>query len=265
MTRAAIDALRSEREAVLGVCRSLSADEWVAPSDCAGWSVQDVIAHMASIYHPTLSLLKAFRPNSGAEDGNEVLVAERRGWSHERQLAEYETWTGRALHLLGLLQREPIARARIPLADLGSYPAHWMANAAFFDHYTHLRVDILAPIGPIDRPRPEPDPPQLEPAIAWMLLVLPHLARESLAWLDDPVQLRLVGPGGGVWTIRRPSTNGGLRVVPSESPGAAVTIVSTTPEFVIWATKRRGWQTRDVEITGDEKVAERFLDAVHIV
>lgn len=40
------------------------------------------------------------------------------------------------------------------LGDLGTHPMDLIANAFAFDHYTHIRVDVLAPGGPVDRPAP---------------------------------------------------------------------------------------------------------------
>lgn len=40
------------------------------------------------------------------------------------------------------------------LGDLGTHPMDLIANAFAFDHYTHIRVDVLAPGGPVDRPVP---------------------------------------------------------------------------------------------------------------
>jgi uncharacterized protein (TIGR03083 family) len=261
MTSEAVIALGNERREVLELCRSLSDDEWALPSDCAGWSVQDVIAHMASTVHPSLSLLKAFTlPN--VEDANEVLVGQRRSMTPAEQLREYETWSGRSLRFLGMMQRQPLASVPLPLADLGAHQAHWLANAAVFDHYTHLRVDLLRPTGPIDRPAPPSDPMRLRPTIAWLVELLPGLADDSLAWLDAEVDLRLVGPGGGTWAFTRRS--GKLELASSAGDAAAATITSTTPEFVIWSTKRRDWRERDVEIKGDDAIAARVLDAIHI-
>jgi uncharacterized protein (TIGR03083 family) len=262
MTREAVIALGLERREVIRLCRSLSDEEWNLPSDCAGWTVQDVIAHMASTLHPSLSLIKAFL-GPDVEDANEVLVAERRGLSPSEQLAEYETWSGRTLRLLGVVQRQPLASMPAPLGDLGTHPAHWLADAGVFDHYTHLRVDLLQPTGPLDRPVPPSDPMRLRPTITWMLELLPHLSRSSLAWLDDPVDLRLVGPGGGTWGITRRSDR--IELVPGGAGGrAAASIVSTTPEFVVWATKRRDWRERDVDIEGDDTLAARVLDSIQL-
>ena len=50
------------------------------------------------------------------------------------------------------MQAEPTASTRVALADLGTYQMHWLANAYCFDHYCHLRHDLLAPGGPVKRP-----------------------------------------------------------------------------------------------------------------
>jgi uncharacterized protein (TIGR03083 family) len=43
-----LDLARAEREDLLVLLESLSPEEWSKPSLCAGWSVQDVVAHMLS-------------------------------------------------------------------------------------------------------------------------------------------------------------------------------------------------------------------------
>jgi len=262
MTSEALIALGNERREVLKLYRSLDDDEWALPSDCAGWSVQDVLAHLSASFHPTRSLARALR-NPDIEEVNEVLVAERRRRTPGEQLVEYETWAGRAIAVLGLFQRRPFSSLPVPLANLGTHPAHWLANAAVFDHYTHLRVDLLAPFGPIDREPPPSDPLRLRPTIAWMIELVSVLAGPALADLDGEVELRLVGPGGGLWTLEGAVERCRIRRGPALSAAARVT--STTQEFPIWGTKRRDWRTRDVELSGDEDLAEKVVDALHLV
>src|SRR5437870_1676756 len=97
-------ALRIESEHLLTVCRTLTAEEWAAPSACAGWRVQDVVAHLASLAHGSVNPL-AMRPARDAEAMNEKLVAIRRNWSPEQVLTEYETWVGCQTRAFDLLQR----------------------------------------------------------------------------------------------------------------------------------------------------------------
>lgn len=257
-----IDGLRAEREAVLGVCRSLTAEEWELPSDCEGWRVRDVAAHLSSIFHPTLTAFRLLRQGVPFEQLNDRLVDLRRSWPVSDVLAEYERWGARALRLLSLVQRPPVGRLRVPMGELGRHQLRMAANATLFDHFTHLRVDLLQPFGPLDRPVPDPDPVRLRPITSWLLELVPFLCRESLAWLDGPVALRLHGPGGGEWTVSRQEQ--AIEVTAGDSQPVAATVVSTTSELVVWATKRRDWRTRDVEIEGDRDLGERFADSIHL-
>lgn len=43
-----VAALRSERTEMLDFTRSLTDDEWRAPSAAAGWSIADVVGHIAA-------------------------------------------------------------------------------------------------------------------------------------------------------------------------------------------------------------------------
>ena len=67
------------------------------------------------------------------------------------------------------LQEEPTASTMVPLADLGTYPLHMMANAFAFDHYCHLYVDILAPEGPLTIEVDPGNDEMIRPGIEWMI------------------------------------------------------------------------------------------------
>lgn len=47
---AAIEAVRADREALLGICAGLSPAEWQLGSGCEGWSVQDVVSHLGALF-----------------------------------------------------------------------------------------------------------------------------------------------------------------------------------------------------------------------
>src|SRR4051812_24219815 len=198
MSQEAVDALRAEREEVLKLARSLSADEWNAASDCDGWRVQDVITHM------TMGMRQGVDPASvPASDGPDIEqdmelgVTARKDWQPADVLADYEAISAQAIDAFASLQDEPLASSIIPMKNLGSHPMHLVPNAFAFDHYCHLRVDILKPTGPIDRPAPPTDELRLGPTIEWMLAGLPKMCEEALAKVvTAPVQLEISGPGG---------------------------------------------------------------------
>ena len=51
MTASAIGPLETETERARALVVTLSDEEWAASSGCAGWRVQDVVAHMACVFH----------------------------------------------------------------------------------------------------------------------------------------------------------------------------------------------------------------------
>jgi uncharacterized protein (TIGR03083 family) len=263
MSQLAVDGFRAERDAILTVAKSLSEDEWNLPSDCRGWAVRDVFGHMACTLHGVSD--PAFLPDtsSGTEDAMEPPVAERRTWPIEQLVAEYETYSAQAAEAFASVQSPGIAETPLPMGELGTHPMSILPSTFLFDAYCHLRHDVLAPTGPIERPQPPRDEQRLRPTVEWMLAGLPWMCAAALdAIAQRPLTLELSGPGGGTWTIA-PGTE---RVSVSEGAvkDAAATVRSTSHDFVVWGTKRRPWQD-SVEIAGDETYAAAVLDAVKII
>src|ERR1017187_5652054 len=114
MARGAIEALRADREALLAIGARLSDDDWRAGSGCPGWSVQDVVAHMGTLFWAVV--------DPGALPDSTRLAT------------------------LAALESQDFELA---LGDLGTYPAFVLPNAFSFDHYTHIRADLFAPRGPL--------------------------------------------------------------------------------------------------------------------
>src|SRR5207244_7813886 len=131
-----------------------------------------------------------------------------------------------------------------------------------FDGYPHLRADILAPSGSIERPQPERDEQRLRPTVEWMLAGLPWMCADTLAAVVvRPLELTLDGPGGGTWTIAPGGDEG--RVVVSENAGidAAATVHGTDHDFVIWGTRRAPWRDL-VKVEGADAYAAGVLDEI---
>lgn len=268
MTQQAVDALRADREEVLALGASLSEDEWDAPSDCAGWRVQDVIAHMAIVLRQVAEPGSLTPPVPGdVEASQDRLVAERRDWSSSQVMADYEEISARGVEALAGLQAPGIAETAVTIDNLGTHPLHLIANALAFDHFCHLRNDILRPYGPIERPVPPHDELRLGATLDWMLAGLPQMAPDATrVAVDRPFALRLEGPAGGVWTIG-PAGDDGLVEVKEErgdNGAAAAEVRSSTSDFVLWATRRRPWQELDVKVAGDKEYAARVLNAIHV-
>jgi hypothetical protein len=136
-----------------------------------------------------------------------------------------------------------------------------LADAFAFDHYCHLRIDLLQPTGPIVRSLPAADDDLVAPAVGWMLTGIPQMQPGLEKQLIGSIRLVLIGTGGGSWRIAR---GGDAIVVTADDSPADVTVTSSAHDFVLWGTKRTAW--RDAcTVEGDAAVAETFLDALNIV
>jgi len=264
MTAGGLRAASALAEHYAEVVAGLTPDEWARPSRCAGWSVQDLVAHTGSNFRVLVEPPDPSAPApqmETAEELQELLVAQRRGWSRGDVAAEFLEYWGPAVGAMTAMQEEPLASAPITLTDLGTYPMHALADAFAFDLWCHLTVDLLAPTGPVERSRPEATDDVLGPAIGWMLTGLPQMCPSVSAALDRPLGLRLTGPGGGEWTLV-PGEPVLTTVAGLQDP--ATTATSSAADFVLWGTTRTPWRDR-VQVAGDREYAERVLDQVDIV
>lgn len=255
-------AARSVNE-VKEVVSSLSDDEWSLPSGCEGWTVKDLVAHMSSNFR---EVVEPSPPppeplDLPAERVMDLLVEPRKGWSNTEVRDEYLKYCDGAVAVLTALQEEPLSSTVIPLADLGSYPMNQLADAFAFDHYCHLRIDLLQPTGPIARGVAPADDALVAPAVGWMLTGLPQMQPGLEQQLGGAIRLNLTGSGAGSWRIAR---DGNSIAVTADDGPADVTVTSSAHDFVLWGTKRTPWRD-SCTIEGDEAVAATFLDALNIV
>lgn len=258
-----IAAVRKERGDLVAFCRTLSPEEWSAPSRCDGWSVQDVLAHMAAIAHGVFTpWMFKFMAAKNLERNNDGDVETRRSRPPQEVLGEYEKWSSRMVKLLALGQRRPLSKAPFKIGELGVYPMALVASASVFDTHLHLHHDMAPAVG---RTVPSPGPDTMAVVNEWVLAGIPKMCKEALAFMDRPVTITLDGPGGGSWGIV--PTGGGKpgRIQPAPVAGSAATITASPDEFALWATHRRPWRDQDVKIDGDEAYATRFLDAVRVI
>ncbi len=257
MTRAAIDALRAEQARALELIGSLTADEWQAASGCTDWRVQDVVQHMASVFHTIADPATIDGGASGkAETDAEVPVQARKEWTPAQVAAEYAEWSEKGIAALAGLQEPPMADMVVPLADLGSHPMHILGNAIVFDHYCHLRHDIGAAV---ERAAALPrDAAALTATAEWMLAGLPQMCAEALAGCTQGVNLAFtdtgttyaVQPADPHWTV----TEGAEASLP--------TATTTVHDFISWGTKRADWRSMGVSLDG---AAAHTLDAFNVI
>ena len=259
MDRAA--AYRADRADILALLHDLSPDEWTQPSRCEGWTVQDVVSHMSAACHGTFTpwVLKLL-VGKNVEGANNADADKRKTWSPDKVRKEYEAWSKRLAAVHGLLQKPPLRALPFRVADVGTYPSKLITSAFVFDHGLHARYDIATALG---RTMPKPDANRIAVANEWMLAGLGAMSGNRLSWLNQKVQLDLVGPGGGTFTVAQ----GKKKVVatPGANADAAVVIEGPAESFPEWGTGRESWRSTGVAVKGDEELGIRFLDTMRII
>src|SRR5215218_5496127 len=110
-----VEALRSERGHALDLAAGLTPDEWEAPSDCAGWRVRDVYAHMGGVFHGVVDPTEFdLGDDPDPERGLDHMVDKRRMWTVDEVVEEYETFSAQAIDALAGMQEPPLADTPFP-------------------------------------------------------------------------------------------------------------------------------------------------------
>ena len=240
-----IEALQADRAALLEIGAGLSDAQWSAPSGCPGWSVQDLIAHVGTLFwqvvDPATLPDAAGRPT---EQAQEVYVAARRAMSATAVLADYESVSSKALAVLAAFDGQDF---EVPLGDLGTYPAAVLPTAFCFDHYVHIRADLFAPRGPLTWPPPASDALRVGPALDWIEAALPQQNRELLAPLTGAIDIVITGPGA--------------RTIQLGSGAVVAHVTADGGAFIRCVTRRSRWDEADAELQGDERSLQALRSA----
>jgi len=231
-----IDAIGADRTALLRICRGLTAEQWRAPSGCAGWTVQDLVTHLGNLFWLVVDAGQ-LPDTTGVptEHAQQIGVEARRGLSPADVLADYEK-----VSQLGMTTLAELAAldAEIPLGeDFGTYSTRVIPCAYVFDHYIHIRADLFAPRGPLTGEPPTSDELRVGPTLDWIEAALPQQNRSVADECTLEIQV----------------TGIGARLIRFGSGQATATIRSGVPALVRWITGRGEWAGLGVQATGDER------------
>jgi uncharacterized protein (TIGR03083 family) len=232
----AIDALKIERAELIGVCSGLTDGQWHAPSGCEGWSVQDVVVHLANLFWGVVDAGKL--PDTAGqpmERGMDAGVVARRGLSPAAALADYAEVSEAGMIKLAELAALDV---ELPLGeDFGTYSTRVAPCAYVFDHYTHIRADLFAPRGPLAGEPPASDELRIVPTLDWIEAALPQQNRSAASGCTLEIQV----------------TGTGARSIKFGSGQPMATISSDAPALVRWISQRGDWADLGVEAAGDEQ------------
>ncbi len=223
------DDLEGELAQLESMLESLTAAQWLSPSDALGWSVADVVLHLAQTEESIP--LSASSPTEAmwSDDGNKVddMVEQWVQRERDEPSATFERWKVAHRHAVATLRAaDPLRKIRWAAAPLK--PAT-LATTRIAEHWAHA-LDIAVPLG-IDYP----DTDRLR-HIAWLgYNTLPYAFR--LAGIDpQPVFVELTSPRGTTWTFGDSS--------------AATQVCGTASEFCRIGARRLAPHDSDVLATG---------------
>ena len=220
-------ALAEQQRELAGLVDGLTEQQWGAPSACEGWTVSDVLLHLAQTNEMAIgsaqgdllsamaALTEGLAPTQGdIDDGAALMVDHQRGAAGDVVRAR---WATSCVELRGaLLERQPGDRLTWVAGELAARTLGTTRLAETWIHTGDIATGLGVELAPTDR--------------LW------HIAR--LAWRTipyaftrdgleppGPVAFELTGPSGAPWSFR-PEPNVDL-VATITGPGAELCQVAS--------------------------------------
>jgi uncharacterized protein (TIGR03083 family) len=249
-----VAAWRDTAERVLALAEQLSGSDLRTPTDCPGWTVHDVLAHLAAIE----SELAAAGPPSGGHSTGEMVaslteagVAQRAGRSHDELLQELRTVVATRAEQLRDLPADPQAPA-----STGSTGLRWSWDRLLRNRVVDLWVheqDIRRAVG---RPGAM-DTPGAHVTTHTFAAALPYVVGKKAA--ASPGTTVLVDITGPVATSVGVRVDESGRASPAAVDSADVLLVMDTETFTVLAAGRHPPADVDVQVVGDQELGSRVL------
>jgi uncharacterized protein (TIGR03084 family) len=199
------DDLADEFERLDGVLAGLEPDQWALPSAAEGWSVADVVVHLAQTNELAIASAGGEQAGFTWQDGVSVDESADRAVAAERTAGPDEVfrrWRDSARGSLEALRGCP-PKARLPWVAAPLSP-RTLATTRIAEHWAHA-LDITVPLG-IEYP----DSARLR-HIAWLAhRTLPY-ALAAAGEQAGPVRCELTGPDGELWLYGAPEAASVIR------------------------------------------------------
>lgn len=253
--------------------RSLTVEEWQAPTVCTGWSVHDVAAHLlgGDLFKvsglrdghrgppPPFALDSADALLRFIDQNNAAFVNAMRRPS-PRILTKWIEEIGREIPPL-FAALDPDAPSGVPVSWAGDRVSpNWFDLAREFTERWHHQQHIRDAVG-----RPDLNPRFLAPVLDTFLRALPYAYREISRHEGSTLYVEITGPAGGAWTLRREGDGWRLYHGTVAMPDAHVT---TDPDTA-WRLFTKGLtpdQARpSIRMEGEPALTEPFLQVVAII
>lgn len=189
------------QQAELGALISPVHDEaWMKPSRCQGWTVSDVVLHLAQTNEMAIGsltgtfddvlaqLTTGLRPSDDVDDGAGLMVAKERG---DEPGNVYMRWnSGVARMMAAFRAADPHDRVQWVA---GALSVHTLATTRLAETWLHTN-DVAFGVGVL---LPAPERLQHIARLAWR--TLPYAFKRAGRDMKGTVAFELAGPSGAVW------------------------------------------------------------------
>jgi uncharacterized protein (TIGR03084 family) len=196
-----VAALAEQQDELADLLADLDAAGWAAPSACAGWSVADVVLHLAQTNEMAVGsargdlaavmdrLVEGLPPASDVDDGADKMVAKER---HTGAAAIHERWRQSCTDLrAALLACEPGDRLLWMVGDLAARTLGTTRLAETWIHTGDVATGLGVELPPADRL-------QHIARLAWR--TIPYAFSKEGLDPPGPVAFDLVAPSGATWS-----------------------------------------------------------------
>ncbi len=246
--RPVVDALTAQQAELAGLLEGRSSEEWAKPTPCEGWSVADVVLHLAQTDELAIASLEGRLPAVGEElgwstergrdvdDAADALVVANRDQAPEEIAAQ---WKDAAARLIAAF-READPHARVQWVA-GELSVRTLTTTRLAETWIHTG-DVATAFGV-----------ELEPTdclwdiarLAWR--TLPYAFARAGRELHGPVRFSLDAPAEGVWDF-----------VPDAEP--ATTVYGPVLDLCLVAARRR--DPSDAALRAEGVDADAVLELV---
>ena len=263
--RPLIDAWSASASAVLDLVDTLNEDDIRQPTDLPGWTVRDIVAHLAHLEselagdEPVLADASDI-PEDAREDAfrsyTERGVAARRSRGTDELVAELRSAVDRLRTTLDSPEPPP------PPAAFPRPGGSWepLLRDRTFDYWMHEQ-DIRRALG---REGGWESPGALM-SVATLRAALPYVVGKKVRPpMGTTIAITIEGPDWVDTVALRVGDDGRAREVDAgaDAPDAGLTM--TVEDFVLAGGGRRDPSTLEVEVTGDTDLARRVLHALAV-
>ncbi len=196
-----LTALEEQHAELEAMVSGLDDAGWSTPSACAGWSIADVVLHLAQTDEMAIASVEGrmseavggFPPSAASiDEGADMMVAAERTSGE----AAFKRWKDRSSHLRGLFAScDPSARLQWVV---GTLSARTLATTRMTECWIHTG-DVADGLGVSREPTGR----------MWHIARLAHRTLPYAFTLNGremtgPVAFALVGPGGEAWDFGEP-------------------------------------------------------------